>query len=192
MNIYDFDGTIYNGDSTLDFLIFSLTKHPMLLRFLPYQVMAIILYRLRCIDKTEMKERIYRVLTGYRADELLDEFWQIHCCKISPWYLRQREATDIVISASPQFLLEPVCWQLGIQHLLASKVDIRTGKYEGKNCAGAEKVIRLKEELDVARCDEFYSDSRSDQPMANIAKHPFLVTNGMIRPWYGKTFERST
>ena len=28
MNIYDFDGTLYAGDSTMDFLKFSLKKHP--------------------------------------------------------------------------------------------------------------------------------------------------------------------
>ena len=35
MNIYDFDGTLYDGDSTFDFILYSLKKHPSLLRFLP-------------------------------------------------------------------------------------------------------------------------------------------------------------
>ena len=28
MNVYDFDGTIYDGDSTVDFLIYMYRKHP--------------------------------------------------------------------------------------------------------------------------------------------------------------------
>ena len=36
MNVYDFDGTIYDGDSTLDFWYFCLKKHPQILLYLPY------------------------------------------------------------------------------------------------------------------------------------------------------------
>lgn len=28
MHAYDFDGTIYDGDSTVDFYLYSLCKHP--------------------------------------------------------------------------------------------------------------------------------------------------------------------
>ncbi len=28
MNVYDFDGTIYNGDSGVDFIKYSIIKHP--------------------------------------------------------------------------------------------------------------------------------------------------------------------
>ena len=37
MNVYDFDKTIYNGDSTLDFYIFSIKKNLLLLRYFPKQ-----------------------------------------------------------------------------------------------------------------------------------------------------------
>ena len=50
MNIYDFDGTLYDGDSTFDFIVFSLKKHPALVRFLPVQGWAAALYVLKKID----------------------------------------------------------------------------------------------------------------------------------------------
>ncbi len=31
MNVYDFDGTIYSGDSTIDFYLFCLRKQPEIL-----------------------------------------------------------------------------------------------------------------------------------------------------------------
>ena len=31
----DFDGTLYSGDSTMDFLKYSFRKYPVLVRFLP-------------------------------------------------------------------------------------------------------------------------------------------------------------
>lgn len=183
MNIYDFDGTLYNGDSTVDFLLFSLRKRPSLLRFIPGQSLAVAAYLAGRIDKTAMKERLYKVFTGYDAQGLTEEFWIVYRCKIFPWYSRQHRENDIVISASPEFLLKPICQQLGIGHLLASRVDARTGKYEGQNCWGTEKVKRLEKELGITRCEEFYSDSRSDQSMADIAERAFLVVRGRIREW---------
>ena len=184
MNIYDFDGTLYAGDSTFDFIKFSLKKYPKLLRFLPRQGLAFLLYAVGRIDKTAMKERFYEMLTGYDAEALLTEFWDVHRGNIFPWYYDQQEETDIVISASPEFLLAPICERLGIRHMIASRVDVHTGKYTGKNCRGAEKVTRLKDELGVTHCDCFYSDSHSDTPLAEISDKAYLVKDGAISPWH--------
>lgn len=183
MNIYDFDGTLYDGDSTFDFIRFSLKKHPSLLRFLPVQGWAAMLYLMKKSEKTEMKQRFYSMFTGYDAEELLEEFWDIHQHKVFPWYPGQQEETDIVISASPEFLLKPICARLGIQYLMASRVDPKTGIYTGLNCWGEEKVVRLKDQMGITHCDKFFSDSHSDTPLAKIADEAFLIKKGKILPW---------
>ena len=183
MNIYDFDGTLYDGDSTFDFLKYSIKKHPSLIRFLPGIGIAGVRYFLKNLEKTQAKERFYRIFTGYDAEGLLEEFWDCHQHKIFPWYADQQEETDIVISASPEFILNPICARLGIRTLMASRVDSKTGKYQGLNCWGDEKVRRLKEQTGISHCDKFFSDSHSDQPLANIADAAFLVKNGKILPW---------
>ena len=184
MNIYDFDGTLYDGDSTFDFIVYSIKKHPGLLRFLPRQGWAFLRYAMKRIDKTAMKEQFYSMFTGYDAEGLLEEFWDSHQGKVFPWYPGQQEETDIVISASPEFLLAPICRRLGIRHLMASRVDSRTGKYTGKNCWGPEKVVRLEAQMGITRCDKFFSDSHSDQPLADIADQAFLVEKGKIVDWH--------
>lgn len=184
MNIYDFDGTIYNGDSTVDFLLYSVRKHPSLVRFLPAIGVTFIQYALGRIQKTQAKEQLYRIFTGYDAPALLEEFWDKHQCKVFSWYRSIQAETDILISASPEFLLRPICQRLGIQYLIASRVDSRTGAYTGENCWGSEKVTRLRKDLGYTHCDTFYSDSYSDQPLADIADKAFLVRkNGRIDPW---------
>lgn len=184
MNIYDFDKTIYGSDSTKDFLLYSLKKHPALVRFLPGMGWAACLYLCKAIDKTAMKQRFYRIFTGYDAQALLEEFWDKHQHKVFSWYPGQQEESDIVISASPEFLLRPICSRLGIKHLIASRVDPKTGKYTGLNCWGPEKVVRLKNELGYTQCDKFFSDSYSDQPLADIAEEAFLILkDGTITPW---------
>ena len=68
--------------------------------------------------------------------------------------------------------------------LMASRVDSKTGKYTGKNCWGPEKPIRLKDQMGIVSCDNFYSDSYSDQPLAEIADKAWIVEkDGRITDW---------
>ena len=183
MNIYDFDGTLYSGDSTLDFILYSLKRHPTLLRFFPGIGIQFCRYICKSIDKTTFKQGLYHLFSGYDAESELEDFWDSHQHKIFSWYPDQHRQEDIIISASPEFLLKPICKRLGIRHLIASQVDPKTGVYTGKNCWGPEKVTRLKDELGVTHCDKFYSDRYSDQPLADLADEAYLIVKGEIRPW---------
>ncbi len=182
-NIYDFDGTIYGGDSTLDFLRFLLRRKPSLIRFLPGQAWSVAKYVLFKTEKTAMKEGVYRIFRGCDVRALLPEFWETHGKKLAQWYLAQKREDDVVISASPEFLLAPVCGSLGIGMLIGSQVDSRTGKYTGKNCRGQEKVHRLAA-LGLDSCERFYSDSLSDSPVAALADEAWLIRkDGSMEPW---------
>ena len=184
MNVYDFDGTIYHGDSTFDFFFWCLGRHPGLVRYLPIQAWGFLKRALHLTDKTGMKEYFYRFLRGIDTEQAVEEFWRTHKKNIYPYYPRQHQHTDIVISASPEFLLWPICHDLGIQNLFASRVDPRTGLYTGINCHGREKVRRLYEELGVDHITEFYSDAHCDLPLAKIADKAFLVDrHGSLHPW---------
>ena len=88
-----------------------------------------------------------------------------------------------MISASPEFLLAPICRKLGIRHLLASRVDPCTGRYTGENCQGAEKINRFRSAFPHETVEEFYSDSLSDLPLAKIAQRAYLIQKGKITDW---------
>ena len=90
---------------------------------------------------------------------------------------------DLVVSASPEFLLAPACRRLGIRPPIASRVDARTGRYTGLNCKGAEKVSRFREQYPDAEIGQFYSDSRSDAPLAHLARRAFLVRGDSYTSW---------
>lgn len=183
MNVYDFDGTIYEGDSTVDFFFFALKHKPSLVRYFPKQAMGFLLYTLKRIEKTELKERFFCFLRGIDAQKLTETFWEKKEHKIYKWYLEQQREDDIVISASPEFLVKPICNRLGIRYIIASKVDEQTGKFSGENCRGQEKVRRLAEEYQVTHIHKFYSDSHSDLPLAQIADEAYLVKNGKTMTW---------
>lgn len=183
MNVYDFDNTIYKGDSTADFYLFSLRTHPSIIKYSPSLLKAVIkFYLFKKGTKTDMKEVMYRFLRKVEPDKDIKKFWDTHEKNIKSWYLNQKKADDIIISASPEFLLKPICERLGIKKLTASKVDVHTGKYSGINCHGEEKV-RLFNEIYGGEIDEFYSDSLSDSPLARISRKPFLVNGNKIEEW---------
>ena len=183
-NVYDFDETIYNGDSTFDFYRFCLKKHPVMILEYPLLFTYCILFVLGLSSQTKFKEKFYRFLKYLKdVDDLLIEFWNINQVKIKEFYRKNHQENDIVISASPEFLLIPICRSLNISYLFASNVDKRTGKYTGENCKGKEKVRRLREALPDAAVGEFYSDSPSDTPLAEIAEKAYLVKGTRITPW---------
>lgn len=183
MNVYDFDKTIFSGDSTQQFLLFCFRRHPSLVRYLPRQGWAVLRYCCKRITKTQMKEIIYSCFRG--ISDIQGEvaaFWKKNQNKIKPWYHKQKQPSDVIISASPQFLLQPICEHLGVT-LLASLVDPFTGKTQGKNCYGEEKTKRFVTMFPGAVVEQFYSDSRSDLPMARLAKQAFLVDADTITAW---------
>ena len=185
MNVYDFDKTIYDGDSTTDFIAWCIRRRPSLaLRLLPGTA-AFGGYLLKLCSKTYFKEKFYRFLTSVpEVDRWVEEFWDENAEHIKEWYLLQQREDDVVISASPEFLLRPICRRLGIHYLLASVVDKRTGMYYGLNCYGEEKVRRFRQTFD-GEIDAFYSDSFSDAPLANLAKRAYLVDGDQILPCEG-------
>lgn len=184
MNIYDFDNTIYQGDSTADFYIFSLKRHKKIILLLPSLLWAVIRYYVfKKGTKTDFKQTMYRFLRYCDTEKDIEDFWDSHINNIKDFYYKNQKSDDIIISASPEFLLEPAMKRLGIKYLIASKVNSNNGTYTGINCHGEEKVRRLYEIFPDAVIDEFYSDSYSDTPLAEIASKAYIVKKEEISEW---------
>lgn len=185
MNVYDFDDTIYDGDSTFNFYKFCLRRKPWLILGLWRVFVPFVLYLLGKGSKTEFKEKIYEsFIPKIDLESYLEKFWDKNMSKIKKFYLDTQKDDDIIISASPYFLLKPCIDKLGIKYLYASKVDAKTGKYDGINCHGEEKVRRFeKAGFSKSDVDEFYSDSLSDTPLAEISKKALMVQGEKLIPW---------
>lgn len=186
--VYDFDKTVYDGDSTFDFFTYCLKSRPRISKQAPKQIFYGILFLLKIYPKTKFKEKFYSFLKELEdIDSAIEDFWEQHKSKLKAWYLEKPHDSDVIISASPEFLLAPICKELKIQTLIASKVNKKTGKYTGLNCYGKEKVSRLNKKLKDYNILEFYSDSYSDQPLANISQKSFMVKGNKIMEWKNQT-----
>lgn len=182
MNIYDFDKTIYNGDSSVDFFKYCLKKNKKIIILLPKIVIAMLLYILKIYDKEKFKSVFFSFVKYFKnIDQIVLEFWEYKKYKLKNFYLKNAQKDDIIISASPEFLLKPIAVHYKFT-LIATNVDENTGELIGKNCYGEEKLKRLNK-MKIKKCNCFYSDSTSDLPLSKIAKKAYIVKKENILEW---------
>lgn len=188
MNVFDFDKTIYDGDSTQRFLIFLIRRYPRLLLKLPGFGVNALLFGLKLRKKQDFKERMFKAFFAGVPDihARLEEFWDQNMGGVKKWYKTVRREDDLVITASPVDIVRPCCERLGIKRVMGSPVDMSTGRYTGPNCHGDEKVRRFFAEFPGKTVDDFYSDSHSDDPMARLAKKAVMVKGEELLPWIFK------
>ena len=180
MNAYDFDKTIYPGDSATHFWRWCVKRHPAAFFRAAEALGPAFRAAFGDLSRGALKQGLFAVLRG--IDDPLGEaeaFWDGHIGRIYPWYLARRRPDDLIISASPDFLIAAACRRLGIA-CLATDMDPATGRLRGPNCWGEEKVHRYRDAYADAPIEEFYSDSLSDLPMMTLAARGYLVKNGAV------------
>src|SRR5216683_8053639 len=103
MKLYDFDRTIYHGNSAVDFYFFSLLGQPLLIKYFPLQAWHTIMFLLKAEDRTTFKGNFFKFLQGIDdVSAQVDKFWDGHARKIKRWYLEHDRSDDVIISASPE------------------------------------------------------------------------------------------
>ena len=184
MNVYDFDNTILRGDSTARFFGWCLMHRGRMWRDVPAQAANGLLFLLKLRPKQAFKQRMLAFLGRIGdVDAAVEAFWRLNLPRVKAWYPPRRRPDDVVISASPEFLIRPACQKLGIGIVIGSPVDKRTGLFLGPNCHGKEKVSRFRARFPGGRIEEFYSDSRSDAPLAELADRAYLVRGERLVEW---------
>ena len=185
MNIYDFDDTIFRGDSSVKFIKYSLIRHPFLVlwSFIKAGVEGI-KYLFKKSDFGQVKSELFSFVKHIKnLDEYMEKYVLINQKNIKNFYLGQKRDDDVVISASFEFIVRPFCEKLGIKYIIATRYDTKKGCIIGKNCKGEEKIVRLKEVFTKPKVNEAYSDSLSDIPMFKISKKAYLVKDDEIIPY---------
>ncbi len=186
MNVYDFDNTIYDGESVVDFYLFLLKKNPRLIRILPKVIQMLLKYKACRISEEELLATAQNYATKlfrYAQDkDLVSEFWSKNQKKIKKFYLENKKEDDVIISASSGFLIGSICRKIGIKKVIASEIDIRTGEIL-QICYRKNKPEIFKKHFPDAVIDEFYTDSMNDSPMFKLAKKVYLVKGNKVKEW---------
>ena len=175
MNVYDFDETIFTGDSE-DYFFAYLFKKPGFfwdqVRYRWYEL----LFKCKLVSKTKAREAEYSLLRKIDdLDGLLADYWDQHERHMKSWYAAVKRPDDVIASAPPRFLMEPIVARLGLTGLVATEMDPRTGKIHGEFAAGPYKVDQFRKQFSLDEIDEFYSDAYSDHFLAEYAKRAYVV-----------------
>ena len=177
INMYDFDDTIYNGDSRVDFIKYCY-KHKYI-KFMDILkiIGAFIKYFFGVIDITQFKEVLFSFLNNVSDGYcLVNDFWDEHYKNIKKFYLDKNHNNDIINSASPYFLLKPACVKLGVKDLIASDVNIKNGKFKGKNNSKDVKVKNFNKKYKDCVVEECFSDNPfNDKYILELANKAYVV-----------------
>lgn len=179
MNTYDFDKTILKGNSLFRFCTFCTLRLPYMLIVIPELLLTLALRKLRIIKKeTFLKMMEVFVLFVPSKQKFVKRFWDKNMKHIKQWYLNVRRDDDVIISASPSYLIEEICSRLGVKCI--TSVSEQHCLVKQKHCYGEEKVVRFQKEFPNVVPETFYSDSMSDEPMMRFAQMGYLVKGNKI------------
>ena len=185
MNAYDFDDTIYDGDSSMDFFKFYFKKHPSLLKYVPAIIKIYSDYKKTNLRFEDVIANYGGILKAHVLEKkpdpeaLAKEFWDKHEHKIKPFYREIQRPDDLLITASPEFQIKEICSRIGIKNYLATELDMVTGEF-GRACFREKKIDFLLEAYPDAQIDDFYTDSLNDEFLFPYAKRVFMVKGHKI------------
>ena len=177
MNIYDFDGTIFPKDCSIDFCLWCMNRHPKLwFTFFPKAIKIVIQHKTGKISESRKQREFFGYLTMIDDFEVqIERYWDKNEKKIAPWYLAQKRPDDLIISASPNCIIEPIANRLGVS-FMATDFDREYGVFLNKFKYAKEKARYIIDQ-GFPVIENFYSDSLADTPLAMCAEKAHLVTN---------------
>ena len=179
MIIYDFDKTIYKKDSGIEIFFYAL-KYNFFIMFIHFFKMFywLILYIFNKITYKELKEKSYSFLSKINNLDRFINLYANHCMKgIKSWYKKTKN--DIIISASLNIWIYPICKKLGVKNVICTMYDIKTSKIKGNEVKGIEKLNLYKKKYKIIPL-ESYADNKSDMYILAYAKKGYVVSNNNI------------
>ncbi|PIE90889.1 MAG: HAD-IB family hydrolase [Acidobacteria bacterium] len=186
--IFDFDGTLTVKDSFLHFLVSVFGRWKVLLG-LVFQSPVLLGYQLRLLSNEYAKEKLFGYFfkgwsvsdfqkTADRyADWQLSDILRKEAMEKLEWHKREGHRV-VVVTASMEDWLRSWCLKTEVDLIgtkTASSEGRLTGQFSTKNCYGPQKVLRLKEKIELSAYKQIfvYGDSRGDRELLQLATHAF-------------------
>lgn len=189
--VFDFDGTITKRDVLLSFVFFTLGYRKTWLK-----LFSLIFPLLKLLwqkpTRLQLKEFfLTNFFSGlpinilkqagerFAVSNALHRLVRSKALHKIEWH-RQRGHRCIVASASVDIYLSFWCRSVGIDDLICSRLEvidgIVTGRLDGKNCWGKEKVVQLEQLIGKKESYVLYAygDSNGDKELLAIADHSFF------------------
>lgn len=187
--LFDFDGTLYPGDSFTRFIFHARSKRHIIkngFKILPW----IQAYYLNLYPAYAMRPKLFSAIFSETSlDELqpiAEEYAQSLITQLNPTLHQQlqhhqAQGDDVaLVSASVDIYLKPISQLLGID-LICSETEhvnqILTGKYRTPDCSELQKSIRIQQRYSLDNYLHIYAygNSKEDLEMLKLADFPHMV-----------------
>lgn len=184
VNVYDFDNTIYDGETLVDFILYYIKTDRKIWKYIPKLIIIAIKDALHLFTVEQAIEAYASFLEGYYVNlgdttQNVIKFWDKNEKKIKPWYAKVQKESDIIVSGSTDFILDEIMKRMGIKHYIGSSIDKKTGKFI-RLCFLENKVKAFYEIYPDKHIENFYTDSMNDKAMMDIADNVYLVKKNKI------------
>lgn len=185
MNVFDFDNTVYRGESPLDFVLFMIRCRKKIILFLPKILFYSVRYKL-CLATREQLETFFHEflchfsITEQELDRMVRVFWHRNLRKLDSRMLRRIRQDDVIITAGPDFLIGGIAGLLNTRQIIASETDIPNSKVTYFNF-GENKAQRYRALFGSRKIRALYTDSYNDRALMEYAERVYLVRKGRIR-----------
>ena len=182
VNVYDFDNTIYDGETLVDFVMYFVKRDIRIWKYLPKLAVIALKDMLHLFTVEDAVEAYASFLEGYYVNagdisSAVVDFWNRNEKK--PWYSQVRKDSDIIVSGTTDFILDEIMKRMGIKNYVGSSIDKKTGKFV-RLCFLENKVKIFHELYPDAHIVNFYTDSMNDRSMMDIADNVYLVKKSKI------------
>ena len=179
MKVFDFDNTVYGGESSVDFSLYMIRHNRKILRFVPTILLSLVGYKLCLLKKEQLESIINGFLEGVLDGtdsfvSFIEPFWERHARKLNRDILRLIGPEDVIITASPSILIRGISGLLSTDKIIGTEIDLKAKKITWFNF-GENKVKRYKSLYGDGKIDAFYTDSYYDREMMEISREVFIV-----------------
>ena len=184
MNVYDFDNTVYDGETLVVFILYYVFHDIKIWKYIPKLLIIWLKDSLHLFTVEQAVEAYSSFLEGYFVNiKTLDEdtvkFWNRHEKKLKPFYESIRRDDDVFVTGTTDFIFEEIAKRRGYKNYITSSVDRKTGKFTSL-CFLENKVRLFRERYPDAEIENFYTDSENDKAMMDISKNVYLVKRKKI------------
>lgn len=185
MKAFDFDNTLYHGESSIDFAVYMIRKNKRIILWLPRIFWNLAKYKLCLVSRDKMEILINRFLRSCFTDKntLLrdtEDFWSRNKKKLDRKMVGRIKKDDMIITAGPSFLFEAIKTELGTENMICSEIDLDNKCVRYLNFSD-NKARRFRELFSRRRIDCFFTDSYNDKAMMDISDRVFLVSKGRLK-----------
>ncbi len=185
MQVFDFDNTLYHGESAVDFALWMIRHNRKVLLWLPRIIWNLLKYKLCLINLKSLMQPANAFLRTIIRDEKQMQravacFWETHRRFLNREMIAKIRPGDVIITAGPSFLFAPIRAELKDVRMICTEIDLRRKQLIYINMHD-NKTKRFREEFGQTPIARFFTDSFNDRAMMEIAERVYLVKRSRIR-----------